>query len=260
MMLDLAKKAIKVYREKGVKEVLRRTFHRIRCLNKRVRGPIIHFKIMGLKLRMYTPTYHDFLIIDHLVRTEHWLQRGLLRELKDGSVVWDVGANVGLYSCLLGKYGRNVTMVAFEPNPVAVERLKRNVSLNGLGNVQIIPLALLDVDGDVIFDIVWSDRCSLRGKVVIPSKDKQGNLITVKAIRGDTLVQKRLAPSPDIIKVDVEGGEIAVIKGMGVLLESCSLLFIEVHQSEGVDAASLEHMLVQAGFKVERFGRRAMRR
>jgi len=53
-MLELAKKATKVYREKGAKEVLRRAFHRVRYLSYRVRGPIIDLEITGVKIQMHT--------------------------------------------------------------------------------------------------------------------------------------------------------------------------------------------------------------
>jgi len=257
VMLELAKKATKVYkvyREKGAEEVLRRAFHRVRYLSYRVRGPIINLKIMGVKIRMYTPTYPDFHIVDYVARTEHYLQRELVRELKEGIVIWDVGANVGLYSCFLGKYSSNVTVVAFEPNPVVVERLKKNVSLNGLRNVQIVDVALWDVDSNLTFDVVWSEHPSLHGRVVTHSEGNQGNLVMVKAMRGDSLVEKGLAPPPDIIKVDVEGGEIEVIRGMDSVLNDCRVLFIEVHPAKGVDTHVLECMLVKAGFEVERFG------
>src|SRR5579884_617028 len=64
-----------------------------------------------------------------------------------GSVLWDIGANVGHYSCYAAK-ARGCRVFAFEPSVFNLEFLARNVHLNGLGElVTIVPLALTDVAG-----------------------------------------------------------------------------------------------------------------
>ena len=62
--------------------------------------------------------------------------------LKEGSVVWDIGANIGLYSCYAAKK-KNCKVFAFEPSIFNLELLARNIYINGLtDNIVIVPLPL----------------------------------------------------------------------------------------------------------------------
>ena len=64
--------------------------------------------------------------------------------MPDGSVVWDIGANVGIYSCYAAKH-RNCRVFAFEPSVFNLELLARNIFLNELTErVTIVPLPLSD--------------------------------------------------------------------------------------------------------------------
>ena len=121
-------------------------------------------------------------------------------------ICFDIGANVGLYSLLFSKNSKSV--YAFEPLPRNVYFLKRTLMLNKVRNVFIIPMAVSDKNGFSMFQkgINYST-----GKL-----NKSGDFL-VKTITLDSFVRKRKI-FPNILKIDVEGSELVVIKGAKNLL------------------------------------------
>lgn len=117
----------------------------------------------------------------------------------DGGVVWDIGANVGLYSLLAARKGAKV--LAFEPLPENLAFLHRHVELNSLQErIELFPMAASDHDGEAMFRIVPGNRSE-------GSLGPDGTL-AVRTIRLDSL-----GIVPDLIKIDVEGNEYAVLSG-----------------------------------------------
>jgi len=152
-----------------------------------------------------------------------WRTRRRMAELAaPGGVVWDVGANVGSYTllaaALVGPEGR---VAAFEPLPANVRYLREHVRLNDLANVDVLELAAFDRSGPVRFH---ADVDRLLGRV-----HEEGEAV-VEAVTLDDALARRLAPPPDLIKVDVEGGEAAVLRGAeGVLAEHRPVLIVSTH-------------------------------
>jgi FkbM family methyltransferase len=138
--------------------------------------------------------------------------------LPSKSCVFDVGANVGYYSLLAAATARGGEVHAFEPWPPAFRWLSRNAALNGFPNLHLNQVALSDVDGEAqLFlpaDRAWSNA-SLRGGFV----EQRGSL-PVPAVRLDSYCKRRGVKRMDLIKLDVEGGELRVLKGLGELLEA----------------------------------------
>jgi len=119
-----------------------------------------------------------------------------------GSVVLDVGANVGVYTLLAAKRGARV--LAIEADPQNVERLRHHVRLNGFDDrVTIFPMASTDKDGAVtIFrnHRNWGNSNLFAGTdpVVVP---------------GNTIDSLELPPI-DVCKIDIEGAELLALSGM----------------------------------------------
>jgi FkbM family methyltransferase len=149
-------------------------------------------------------------------------ERGTTRLLGDllpsRSCVLDVGANVGYYSVLAAATARGGEVHAFEPWPPAFRWLARNAELNGFSNLHLNQVALSDVDGEArLFlpaDRAWSNASLLGGFV-----EQRGSL-NVPAVRLDTYCRLRGIRRVDLIKLDVEGGELRVLNGLGALLEA----------------------------------------
>lgn len=165
----------------------------------------------------------------------------LLGELRPGDVVCDVGANFGLYTVpLAAKLAGSGTVYAFEPAPGWYRELLTNLVLNRLENVQPFRLAL-------------GEEAS-RSRLVHKRRpgSGMGSLVegygariaehhtaeaSVRVCPLDRLVEVGALPSPDILKIDVEGSELAVLRGARRVIRSdrCRNLLVEVHAGRGAN-------------------------
>lgn len=144
-----------------------------------------------------------------------WLAAGV----DDGTRFWDVGAYHGHYAVLMAALGADA--VAFEPGYESIPRIRQHAALNGL-SVPVYSVALSDRDG----------RASLGG----PSPNERavnevnvGERVTTR--RGDTIT-----PAPDVVKIDVEGHEQAVLDGLSGHLAGIQRVLVEVHDSASATA------------------------
>jgi len=164
------------------------------------------------------------------------LQEMIYSLVKEGWVAYDVGANIGYFSLLLANsVGSSGKVFAFEAMPENIGRLNSNLKLNMSGSrVNVFPGAVLNKSKVVQFLIGPSGAM---GKVEgsIGRVDLHEKSIEVTGISLDDFVYRDGNPPPDVIKMDIEGGEVLAIEGMTNLLEEMPpLIFIEIH---GKDAA-----------------------
>ncbi len=169
------------------------------------------------------------------------LERPLLDQfvasLTPAATVWDIGANVGLYSLAAAPRCRRV--VAFEPLPRNVALLRRHLALNRVNNVEIVEAAVGRATG----------RLRMR-EGMTPSEAyvaADGN-IEVPAIALDTWAAARHEPRPDVVKIDVEGAEHDVLVGAQRSLGHRPLIQIALHGSDV--AARCLAWLQGAGYEV----------
>jgi len=179
------------------------------------------------------------------------LQSTIEDKVSEGMVVYDIGANIGYFSLLLArKVDQTGCVFAFEALPANIQRLRTNVELNNLGSrVKIVPVAVIERERSARFGIGPSGAM---GKVegsagrdsVIYSKT-----ISVEGISLDEYVYKRGNPPPDVVKMDIEGGEVLALSGMPrVLDEAKPIIFLEIH---GPDAAEFcWNILKDADYRV----------
>jgi FkbM family methyltransferase len=178
----------------------------------------------------------------------------LLDAVDTHSVVWDVGANIGLYtSKLLERGARQV--VCFEPAPAAVEALQAKFGAESTERtVLIMPMALSDASG---VSQMKADGAAPTNQLQ-QARGTDAGLVDVTVARADEVVRDRGVPIPNIVKIDVEGYELEVLKGFGSLLRAPELraIFVEVHfallHARGLDDAPerIFTMLADAGFSV----------
>lgn len=135
-----------------------------------------------------------------------WLQR----QVTPDDVLWDIGANIGLYTVVAAKLG--ATVVAVEPSPANAAALLRNIQANALERVIVLTVALHDADTWLPFHLI-----SLRGGASGHQLGEgQGAVVREQKIarRADTLVAERVIPPPTLVKIDVDGHEPAILRGM----------------------------------------------
>jgi FkbM family methyltransferase len=131
-------------------------------------------------------------------------QKRIASELKPGSVFYDVGANVGLYSLLATRLDPAGKTYAFEPLPKNTWYLHRHFELNSIHNAQVLELAISDHVGTHSFCVTGDRSTGHLGQ--------DGNLV-VRTATLDSLLQEEEIPPPDYIKMDVEGAELMALRG-----------------------------------------------
>lgn len=168
---------------------------------------------------------------------EKHIAEWLLRDVEGNEVFWDVGGFQGNYAVPAAVKGYEV--LTFEPLEDNRQRLDENVGLNGYpiyDRVTIAPYALSDHEGET----TMTDE-GARAEV-------GGEGHTVQTMRGDDVD----APTPDIVKIDTEGHEIAVLDGMEEVLQGVDRIVIEVHG--GTDPIDVAKRLEDAGLAVGEIG------
>jgi FkbM family methyltransferase len=132
----------------------------------------------------------------------------------------DVGANIGLYSVLLTTLCR-ARVLAIEPTPAALARLRRNLLMNGVeGKVIVFPGAAAAAETELNMRMVTGrEEYSTGGRQLHPSAvGSEFATVSVQAQTVDTLVKEHNL-DPGFIKIDVEGMEHTVLAGMRSTLE-----------------------------------------
>jgi FkbM family methyltransferase len=179
-----------------------------------------------------------------------WFDR-LLNNLSS-PIVYDIGANVGYYTVKAA--GRAEAVYAFEPVRSTLAWLEENVSRNRLQNVTSFPLALADSEGSAEINIYdTSGNNSLYADAGMNLAVKRRELVEKSTIDG--LVARGLLRPPDLIKLDVEGGELPVLRGgTETITLSLPLLIIEFN-TESTTAAGyrpdeIEDELTKHGYSL----------
>lgn len=158
--------------------------------------------------------------------------REWVRRLKAANVVFDVGANTGIFSllsCFADDNPRKV--VAFEPTFRACARVIENLNANGIiDRVKVEKLALSDQDGAIEFmhyenaTRISSGASYVEGASHFPVQFRE----LCERITLDEYIQKNEI-CPDLLKIDVEGAEVDVVKGAKELISrKCASFIIEV--------------------------------
>lgn len=171
----------------------------------------------------------------------------LVREhLGEGDFV-DVGAHVGLYTVAAALHGPG-RVLAFEPNPSARAQLDGNVALNECANVLVVPKAVGDAPGSALLHVPRTPDPSFSS--LAAGRFDEGEPIDVEVTTVDAEVEAA-GLRPSVVKIDVEGGELAVVGGMQRTLERHRpVLLVEV--SEESARALVQRLDGYSGFRVGR--------
>jgi|SRR5579883_1140544 FkbM family methyltransferase len=140
----------------------------------------------------------------------------LWRLLKPGMTFVDLGAHIGCYTVMgatiVGETGR---VYAFEPCPENADLLARNVVLNGHEErVRIVRKAVADTTGEAVLMVDVEDTGS---SSMISQGDDSTRSITVPTTSLDEFFAGEGWPKVDLVKMDIEGAEIAALRGMAEL-------------------------------------------
>jgi FkbM family methyltransferase len=209
-----------------------------------------HGLIAGMKRRGglgFLPTF--------LTGAQETAETRFLRSLDytDG-VVYDIGGYQGLLTLFFATRARQV--VVYEPNPVSFLRLRENLRLNGIENVQVRTVGLGREAATAVFtfDPLMSGGASADPEVggQIRDTSDRAEIGSIVIVPLDEDRRRFNLPAPTFVKIDVEGMEVDVLRGMPDTLTAHPPLYIELHGADRADklrnALAVYEILTDAGY------------
>jgi FkbM family methyltransferase len=175
------------------------------------------------------------------------------RLLKDGGVFWDVGANVGYFTLVAATALANRgQIVAFEPGNNAYARLVENISLNPHGNIKTFQVAVSDREGEAVLHV--SGDIADSSASLYPAGPAQGSGEVCRMVCLDHFRREENLSAPDLIKLDVEGAELAALKGARELMAATPpLLLVEMEEKNlraaGASREAIRQFLAGYGYR-----------
>lgn len=183
-----------------------------------------------LTAKFRTPTFKIKEDIESLLGESEVLKT-LLDKLQPADTVWDIGASYGIYTIFFSLKVNKGNVFAFEPEKATYKLLTKNIQLNNLKNVTPLQMALGDIEG--ITELHISESANIGTHSLAVRTDypisRKGQKIQIQ--KGSDLVKQNAILSPTAIKIDVEGAELNVLRGIETILSSpvLRLVQIEIH-------------------------------
>ncbi|MDX1519704.1 MAG: FkbM family methyltransferase, partial [Gammaproteobacteria bacterium] len=173
--------------------------------------------------------------------------------IQDGEILWDIGANIGIYSLYAG-LRPGITVFAFEPSGFNFGLLVEHIALNGMGN-NIKPYCIALGDSTEINELNMTNiEQGHAGNALGESKNQFENFRTVftqsiPAFTIDDFIEQFHLSAPDYIKLDVDGIEPKILAGATKTLPAVKAILVEVEGNNAEHADTLiEPQLKNAGF------------
>lgn len=167
----------------------------------------------------YLPISHPQIGAMAFGTLESSVQEAMVRHLGPGDVFYDIGANIGFFSLLGSRLvgGDGGQVYAFEPAPANVEAIEANVARNEFANITVLGQAVGGHAGRVRLQLVAdASWCKLEEYGKHPLTEE---VIEVEQVTIDDLLAAGELRPPTLVKIDVEGAEVAVLEGMRATIE-----------------------------------------
>ncbi len=150
------------------------------------------------------------------------------KTVREDDIAYDVGAHVGYFSVLMGDIvGSGGQVIAFEPRGLNLGYLQRHVSVNNCDNIKIVSKALGDHSGHARLET----RTGSGTGYISDSGDEAVEITSI-----DELVESGALPPPTFLKIDVEGGEMAVLRGARKVIATQRPRMILATHGDEIDA------------------------
>ena len=192
---------------------------------------------------------------------EEAFHEALKKAVRPGDVVWDVGANVGMYTRLFLDWTETSgEVVAFEPFPKAYESLRTAVRTHEeKSRLTVLEVALSNEPGQAVFSGNLDDEDVTTTAHIAENTSVSDRDIVVQVYTADGAVKKFGLAQPNVAKIDVEGFEEDVLKGGSETFGNpeCRELLIEIHfarleeRKMGDSPARIVSMLKKWGYSVK---------
>jgi FkbM family methyltransferase len=186
-----------------------------------------------------------------------WLTKVFRQLLRPGDTVVDGGANIGYFTLLAGKRtGSAGSVHAFEPIPTTYQALLDNVQLNGLSQVHPNCLALGREESDLRFDLPADTQTGRPlGRLATAVVHKSAVQVSARSITLDAYAAAAGIARVRLVKLDVEGSEIAAIEGMRQLLSERRIDYLVcelntyLFDASGIPRSAMRDHLSASGYR-----------
>lgn len=172
--------------------------------------------------------------------------------MSKNTILWDIGANIGLYSCYAA-LTKNIKVFAFEPSVFNLELLARNIYINNLvDKVTIIPLPLSESITENTLNMTSTElggALSTFAEEFGDDGNKMNKVFDFKTLgfsMEDSLNLFNI-PQPDFIKMDVDGIEHLILNGGLAVLREVNEILIEVNDDFSHQAMEVKKILTECG-------------
>ncbi len=221
--------------------------------------PDRHFLASPLGARLYVKLFYNPFCMDTALGVYEYSKTQLLYGLvKKGMTIVDIGAFEGLHSILFAKLmGDTGRVLAFEPDPENCEWLRRNIVANQCKCVDLHQYAIADTEGSSIFYPSLGT-----GSIVSRStwEAHQREAIAVRTRRLDDVLSELSIDHIDVIKIDVEGADLKVLRGAEqTLRRSRAHLVMDVDVCTDGERRELFELLCSYGYTIYRNGKELRR-
>jgi FkbM family methyltransferase len=183
--------------------------------------------LLSRPLFILAQVYRDRYLAAHSYEMAQNGENGMLRVLRglDVRTVFDVGAHEGEWAANAMAAFPRARVHCFELSGDTASRLAKRFS--AAANVVVNPIGLSNTDGDVSY---YSVTANSSLTTIVPSLGKHATLFVGRVMRADTYARSEGLSSVDLVKVDVEGHELSVIKGLGGLKDRITVLQFEYNE------------------------------
>lgn len=143
---------------------------------------------------------------------EPLIESAMVSNLTIGSVFYDVGAHIGIFSLLAARIvGKTGSVFAFEADPDNAQRIREHARRNELDQIHVVPCAVWSSPGTLTFQRALLNSSRNQGAVAGDPKIRNENMTDVEAVTLDSFSSRHAAPI--LIKIDIEGGETEALQG-----------------------------------------------
>lgn len=190
---------------------------------------LLRISCCGVETKFTVRTPNQYRNVEAIAISESTIAKVLKDYAHTGDIVYDVGSSLGFYTILLANVvGDKGLVVSFEPAEHLYCQLAENIQVNGLRNVRPYQKALGEWNGQAELYLGDESTVSEPPRLTIPYKHGSGEKMIEVVVGDDFAIAKKL-PVPRIIKIDVEGYEFAVLRGLKQTLShpDCQLVCVK---------------------------------
>ena len=220
----------------------------------KINNKIVLIKKEDIQFKFYTPNklilYRANTFFTKEPETINWINN-----FSENSVFWDIGSNIGIFACYAAKK-KNCQVYAFEPSVFNLETLSKNIFINKLNNlITILPFPLTDEMKVASFNMTstvkgaaistFSETYTYTG-----SKIKTAFSYKTLGIKIDDITKIFKLPTPDYIKIDVDGIEHLILSGGEEVLKKTKEILIEINDEFKIQEKKSTEYLERAGLSL----------